>query len=1493
MLDLVLVFDFDSSVRQRLEKALLDQGVKRVTLAASTREVIMAADNERYDLVVLPLEHGSRLSRPLRALQPECHILLSTSTPDAPPPVGAGTDFLGVLYIPRLESELPRLIAQIRPAGRGAKEEPLPERKRQPPSQEAFEALCRQADLAEEVQQVVFSRSSQLLICGGRPGIDRTLTQAVIARVDETWDGSSQQAQIQYWQQPDSRAELLLYTRPVGISLMTLVALPQASVSELRLSSERLLAQLVQTVPAHASSGAGPKRSSGASLDRPVAAGAAAAGAALTLSPARVRIEPAESPQAAKVGIGGRWPAIFDGLMFLLRHLAFGLIVLLALIFVTYFGVNAARGMSTGEAAAVAVSDTVDYIGRLLQGDLGMTTAGSDSFLAIPVSQVIAERLPRSLALMGISLLSATIVGLTLGISAAKRGTKRSLAIIITTIIGVSVPSFFAAFLLQWAIVTLTRETGRTWLPVGGWGWDSHLILPVLVLAARPLAQITRVTFVSVRDVLDQDYIRTAYSKGLRHIQVMGWHVMRNAAIPTLVTISVSLSFILGSLPVVELYFGIPGIGFTLLGAIARQDDDLAVALLLCLGILFLVVQFLLDIGNRLVDPRSAETPAYLASKRRRGLLEGIKSLADEIGDYLTDNALTRWFKNRISKPETDLAGPTLARTQAQIERIEMAAQPSPHQVGWAAAYRNVPLMIGAILMLILLVVVLFGAYLTPHSPYTTQGLIIEDGQISTPPFEPGEQYPWGTDVLGRDMTSLILTGAQLTLTLVLLAVIARMVTGILLGAIAGWRTGSLFDRLVMGTAGIIAAYPNVLLAMLIILALGIRQGMWPFIVGLGFVGWGDTMRFVRSEVAGLRPRAFIESAVAIGARTPRIISKHIMPNLFSPLIALFALEMGAVLMLLGELGFLSIFIGGGAFSQLDTFGAPFHYSDVPEWGALLSNIRTYSRSYPWLAIYPTLAFFLAILAFNLFGEGIRRLVDDGSIVINRLINRYTIGLAIAGVLVFIWLRSNSGPVAFYRQHAEVFDGQLAEANAAYLSAPAMEGRGLGTAGMDQAAQYLADQFETMGLQPAGEQLTYFQERFRAFERLDAFPELVIGDGGDDPVYGQDFAVYPGRFMSLGQISGPVRYIGLGDPFVRGFGSARYQDLRKANFEDEILLALSSEKALELQRLPHGGLLVVVDDPALLERHFTLSGRTQETISIFTGRDIGQDTPALWITEETANRLLAGTGKTVADLREQTAELEVGAVSEMPLDVPVDMIVEGTLEERWPVQNVIGHMPGMAAVPGEYQMDHEVILVLAQYDSPPTGPEEFEYPATNDNASGVAVMLEAIRIMQETEYEPNRTFLFVAYSGEGLEGGESVSNPNISRFLQAKVGFATTLEPEAIVHVHGVGGGSGDRLEVSAGGSLRLAELFESAGRKMGADVTRGDDPIDISIIYDEGSPFDSGQDAPEVRLSWEGWQEHARLPSDTMENISADNLEDAGRTLALALMIMGREREY
>jgi len=130
--------------------------------------------------------------------------------------------------------------------------------------------------------------------------------------------------------------------------------------------------------------------------------------------------------------------------------------------------------------------------------------------------------------------------------------------------------------------------------------------------------------------------------------------------------------------------------------------------------------------------------------------------------------------------------------------------------------------------------------------------------------------------------------------------------------------------------------------------------------------------------------------------------------------------------------------------------------------------------------------------------------------------------------------------------------------------------------------------------------------------------------------------------------------------------------------------------------------------------------------------------------------------------------------------------------------------------------------------------------------------------------------------------------------LQAKTGFSSSFDLEAIVQLRGLGGGYGDRLEISAEGSLRLAELLASSAKQMGVKVVRADETIDISVIYDSGNPSqEHGQDAPIVRLYWEGWEGYSRLPSDRLEKVSAQSLEEAGRTLAMSLMIMGREPEY
>lgn len=1178
------------------------------------------------------------------------------------------------------------------------------------------------------------------------------------------------------------------------------------------------------------------------------------------------------------------------------QRLLFAGLVLLALVYLTHLGLDMATGAPLTEALPRALSKSATYIFNAGQGNLGQTAAGTITGNPAPITQTLPTLLLNSLGLLGVSLLLATVAGVALGLLAARfRGSNWSVVILATSVVGISLPSFVAAPLLQILLVQWTRYFGEPLLPLGGFGWDKRLILPALVLAARPIAQITRVTFVALLETTGQDFIRVAYSKGLRPHSVLGRHIRPNVTIPILTTVSLSLRYSLSSLPVVEFFFGWPGVGLTLLKSIVQQDYNLTAALIVSLALLLIIINLLLEMLYHRIDPRLRKTARRVQGAANAPLLTRIKDFFTNLGDSLADNPLNRRLARGKSIPLKDKWHFTAAKKQTTApEASNKKIKAERRRAVLRGTLGNAPLLIGGAIVLALTAILFFGPQLSAHSPFTTHGLVIENGQLSVPPFEPGDTYPWGTDMLGRDMHSLILAGARQTLLLGAVVVLARMLIGVALGLLAGWSSGSRLDRLILSLSEIIAAFPTLLLVMILVLALGIRQGLRPFIIALCFVGWGEVMQYTRSQVMGVRPKLYIESAVSVGLRTPRIILSHVLPNLLPALVSIAALEMGAVLILLGELGFIGIFIGGGSLAEVSGVGV-FHYSDVPEWGALLSNIRTYARAYTWLAFYPTGAFFIAILGFNLFGEGVRRLIDSVGVRVARLVNKYTLTAALLMLAGFVWAQQNTGLMTYYRRQADTFSGQNALAHVRHLSDPMLNGRALGTPGLDEAAQIIAAEFETLGLQPAGQKLTYLYQRKRAYQRLDAVPQLVIDDDQPPPLYRQDYAPFPSLYRNLGRAEGNVRFIATG-PLNNNptYNRAPPLALRGKDYSDDILLVLSAADVVSLLQTPHAGMLIVAGDESQVARNRTLYTRNP-TFGIYgTNRSRGQDSPKLWITEATANRLLARSGTTVDKLRLMADNLLEDEIIEFSTPGRVSMTMDGEVVEKTPAYHVLGYLPGTAGA-GERSglLNSKLIMVVAPYDSPPLDPDGQPRLAANDNASGVAVMLEAIRTMQESGYQPYKTFLFVAYSAEGMEGGEVITTPDPQKLLQAKRGFADTLELEAVVHLRGLGAGEGSGLALSTGGGQRLANLFESAARQAGVSTTRVDEVVDLGDVFDNNPRRGGGQDAPQIELSWQGWQSTGGTPADTPEAVSEDKLERAGKMLTLALMILGRETEY
>jgi hypothetical protein len=454
------------------------------------------------------------------------------------------------------------------------------------------------------------------------------------------------------------------------------------------------------------------------------------------------------------------------------------------------------------------------------------------------------------------------------------------------------------------------------------------------------------------------------------------------------------------------------------------------------------------------------------------------------------------------------------------------------------------------------------------------------------------------------------------------------------------------------------------------------------------------------------------------------------------------------------------------------------------------------------------------------------------------------------------------------------------------------EGRALGTQGMYAASYHIAQQFKAQGVQPAGAAMSYFQERTRSFEQLDDIPHLAIHDGGADLTYHQDFVEYVSPDRNIGHAEGQVRFVALGKISRDGARVMSYTSLERLDFSDDVLLTTSPEDANLLRRVPCAGILIIADSNRPMDRRQTLSMRDPHYLAFGTGRVQGRDIPRLWITEATAQRLLQDTDYSIEDLRAQEEKLDLNEVFELPTPVSVSMEVHGTVKEREPVRHVLGNWTGVSD--SRYGgLNNQMIVVMAQYDTPPRTPDDSYYAGANDNASGVAVMLEAIRAMKESGYQPYRTFLFVAYAGEGQEGGEWVYPPDTERFLEAKKGFAQNFDIEAVVDLRGAGAGEGNGLLISAGGSMRLADLFQESANQMGIKAERGGEQVDISIVFEEKSRYDRGQEAPKVGIHWDGWEGTSCRPEDTVANLSEEKLERAGRVVSVALMTLGRERQY
>ncbi|MBY9078491.1 ABC transporter permease [Paenibacillus sp. HN-1] len=235
------------------------------------------------------------------------------------------------------------------------------------------------------------------------------------------------------------------------------------------------------------------------------------------------------------------------------------------------------------------------FIGHAITGDLGTSIR-----TGLPVSEEIANRLPITLTIAVGATLFATVFGMLCGIIAAVKQNKLGdNLIMIVSLASVSTPSYFLGLLLM-----MIFSVYLGWLPTIGIASPVHYVLPIITLGAQSMGLIARMTRSGMLDVLRQDYIRTARAKGLPNRIIIYMHALKNALIPVVTVVGLRFGGLLAGTVLVESVFAVPGVGRFMVDSVLNRDYPAVQGTVLVLAIIFVLINLLVDIVYRVIDPR-------------------------------------------------------------------------------------------------------------------------------------------------------------------------------------------------------------------------------------------------------------------------------------------------------------------------------------------------------------------------------------------------------------------------------------------------------------------------------------------------------------------------------------------------------------------------------------------------------------------------------------------------------------------------------------------------------------------------------------------------------------------------------------------------------------------------------------------------------------------------------------------------------------------------
>lgn len=765
----------------------------------------------------------------------------------------------------------------------------------------------------------------------------------------------------------------------------------------------------------------------------------------------------------------------------------------------------------------------------------------------------------------------------------------------------------------------------------------------------------------------------------------------------------------------------------------------------------------------------------------------------------------------------------------------------------------NISLILGLLIVTTLVIVSIYPEYFTHSDPYGKERLdfIYINGELNIfdPPLEPSEEYPWGTDLYGRDMKSLIFYGTKLTLSTAVFIALGRLLVSLPIALLAGY--GNRFALWIMREFSIIfSAFPLIILTMLlsrITLVKDVFKEPIP-IVGyiLIFFGWSRLANLLKGKVDEVLMQDFIEGEVAIGKNRVEIAIQNIIPHLLPSIIVLLFLEIGQALLMLSQIGVFGIITSTGTVNAAGDFRIPF---DV-EWVSLLASPQVaLSIGRYWLILYPAAAFSISIIGFNLLGEGIRlELTKRNSRIVTwiRGIPSFISPLRLIYEIknIDIYRKSVKRKLIFYSLILTViffpktgsryrFNESNALITIRELSKIEYRGRKSGFGTNPIVADYLVDKLEGYGIQPFDNEFIHEFEMNEAIN-INQATLTVINEATDTTEL---------EFRKDYYIVNPVNLNGT-------------YDMEYITMKD-IGLTLYSSKDISYLK----GKVVVID----------IRGLDSRTAGQFIGHVSRNAKPTAllyisdWVSRDIINKRSV----------DRAVAVDTGTVNiSVSSDKGEELIRKSGSKIHLQIECEYADNPISTSVAGFIEgsndsLKDEIIIIGSSIDSVGDD-EDVRFPSSME-AGGAAVELEIARILGSIRERPERTVVFTFWdSSQTVERGSE-------RFLKE---YFYGSRKAFYIDLKNLGSQDVNKLIVDTTNTLPKDILAQNYIKALKKNARRND----VKIVYGKvGSPIIQDTlkyDINSIIIDSKDIDNIIRTPYDNLENIDVKNLKDPGQMM-------------